>query len=124
HIRSLSPELVTTLTTASQAQPLSALTLMAACTHRMVTITPGDTVVLSATPIPGNEAMVGRTINQLYRQGAEVIYGSGVHVSGHACQEELKLMLTLIRPTFFVPVHGEYRHLVRNQQLALDVGLP
>ena len=123
-ISRLQPRQVAILTSGSQGEPLSALTRMAAGTHRMVTIAAGDTVVFSATPIPGNEAMVGRTINQLYRQGAEVIYGSEVHASGHACQEELKLMLTLVRPTFFVPVHGEYRHLVRNQQLALDVGLP
>ena len=112
------------LTSGSQGEPLSALTRMAAGTHRTVTIARGDTVVLSATPIPGNEAMVGRTINQLYRQGAEVIHGTAVHVSGHACQEELKLMLTLLRPRFFMPVHGEYRHLVLNQHLATTVGIP
>ena len=115
---------VTILTSGSQGEPLSALTRMASGTHRAVTITPGDTVVFSATPIPGNEAMVGRTINQLYRQGAEVIHGAEVHASGHACQEELKLMLTLLRPKFFIPVHGEYRHLVLNQALATSVGIP
>ena len=115
---------VAILTTGSQGEPLSAMTRMAAGTHRLVTIAPGDTVVLSASPIPGNEAMVGRTINQLFRQGAEVIYGPQVHVSGHACQEELKLMLTLLRPNFFIPVHGEYRHLVLNQLLAQEVGIP
>jgi ribonuclease J len=123
-IRRLPPRQVAILTTGSQGEPLSALTRMAAGTHRMVTITPGDTVVLSASPIPGNEGMVGRTINQLYRQGAEVIHGAGVHVSGHACQEELKLMLTLLRPRFFLPVHGEYRHLVLNRHLATTVGIP
>ena len=115
---------VVILTSGSQGEPLSALTRMAAGTHRMVTIQPGDTVVLSASPIPGNEAMVNRTINQLYRQGADVIHGAEVHVSGHAYQEELKLMLTLLRPMFFLPVHGEYRHLVLNQQLATAVGVP
>jgi ribonuclease J len=115
---------VVILTSGSQGEPLSALTRMAAGTHRMVTIQPGDTVVLSASPIPGNEAMVNRTINQLYRQGADVIHGARVHVSGHAYQEELKLMLTLLRPMFFLPVHGEYRHLVLNQQLATAVGVP
>jgi ribonuclease J len=115
---------ITILTTGSQGEPLSALTRMAAGTHRAMSIAPGDTVVFSATPIPGNEAMVSRTINQLYRQGAEVIHGPEVHASGHACQEELKLMLTLLRPRFFVPVHGEYRHLVLNQQLAATVGIP
>ena len=123
-IRRFPPRQVAILTTGSQGEPLSALTRMAAGTHRLVTITPGDTVVLSASPIPGNEAMVGRTINQLYRQGAEVIHGAEVHVSGHACQEELKLMLTLLRPMFFMPVHGEYRHLVLNQHLATEVGVP
>jgi ribonuclease J len=115
---------VAILTSGSQGEPLSALTRMAAGTHRMVAIQPGDTVVLSASPIPGNEAMVNRTINQLYRQGADVIHGAEVHASGHAYQEELKLMLTLLRPMFFLPVHGEYRHLVLNQQLATAVGVP
>ena len=112
------------LTTGSQGEPLSALARMAAGTHRSVSIRAGDTVVFSASPIPGNEATVGRTINMLYRQGAEVIHGSAVHASGHACQEELKLMLTLLRPRFFMPVHGEYRHLVLNQRLATTVGIP
>jgi ribonuclease J len=123
-IRRLPQRQTAILTSGSQGEPLSALTRMAAGTHRLVTITPGDTVVLSASPIPGNESMVGRTINQLYRQGAEVIHGAEVHVSGHACQEELKLMLTLLRPRFFLPVHGEYRHLVLNRQLATTVGIP
>jgi ribonuclease J len=123
-VRQLQDGQVVILTTGSQGEPLSALTRMAAGSHRMVTIHPGDTVVLSASPIPGNEAMVNRTINQLYRQGAQVIHGAEVHVSGHAYQEELKLMLTLIRPMFFIPVHGEYRQLVLNQQLATAVGIP
>jgi ribonuclease J len=123
-VRQLQDGQVVILTTGSQGEPLSALTRMAGGSHRMVTIHPGDTVVLSASPIPGNEAMVNRTINQLYRQGAQVIHGAEVHVSGHAYQEELKLMLTLIRPMFFIPVHGEYRHLVLNQQLATAVGIP
>jgi ribonuclease J len=118
------PQQVVILTSGSQGEPMSALTRMAAGTHRHVSISKGDTVVVAASPIPGNEAMVGRTINQLYRQGAEVIYGPGVHASGHACQEELKLMLTLLRPRFFLPVHGEYRHLILNQRLATDVGIP
>jgi len=123
-VRRLPERQVAILTSGSQGEPLSALTRMAAGTHRAVTIKSGDTVVFSATPIPGNEAMVGRTINQLYRQGAQVIHGAEVHASGHACQEELKLMLTLLRPTFFIPVHGEYRHLVLNQRLATSVGIP
>jgi len=123
-VRRLPPRQVAVLTSGSQGEPLSALTRMAAGTHRAVTVKPGDTVVFSATPIPGNETMVGRTINQLYRQGAEVIHGAEVHASGHACQEELKLMLTLLRPRYFIPVHGEYRHLVLNQRLATSVGIP
>jgi ribonuclease J len=115
---------VTLLTTGSQGEPLSALTRMASGQHRSVTIRRGDTVIIAATPIPGNEGMVARTINQLYRQGAEVIHGPAVHVSGHACQEELKLMLTLLRPRFFIPVHGEFRHLVLNRRLAVRVGIP
>jgi len=123
-VRSLRDRNVTILTTGSQGEPLSALTRMAMGQHRTVTIKTGDTVILSATPIPGNEGMVARTIDHLYRQGAEVIHGASVHASGHACQEELKLMLTLVRPHFFVPVHGEYRHLVLNRRLAATVGIP
>jgi len=123
-VRSLPDRHITILTTGSQGEPLSALTRMATGTHRTVTIKRGDTVIISASPIPGNEGMVDRTINQLYREGAEVIHGSPVHASGHAYQEELKLMLTLLRPRFFIPVHGEYRHLVLNRRLAADVGIP
>ncbi len=112
------------VTTGSQGEPLSALSRMAMGQHRTVTIKAGDTVIFSASPIPGNEGMVARTINHLYRQGAEVIHGAGVHASGHACQEELKLMLTFLRPRFFMPVHGEYRHLVLNRRLASTVGVP
>jgi ribonuclease J len=114
------------ISTGSQGEPMSALTRMANNDHRKVEIMPGDTVVLSATPIPGNEKMVSRTINQLYRQGAEVIHGPsiGIHASGHASQEELKMMLSLVRPKFFVPVHGEYRHLVKHAQLAKRIGIP
>lgn len=113
------------LTTGSQGEPMSALTRMSTADHRKVEIMPGDTVVISATPIPGNEKYVARTVDNLYRRGAHVFYGSsaGIHVSGHACQEELKLMLNLVRPTFFVPVHGEYRHLVHHAQLAREVGI-
>jgi ribonuclease J len=104
---------------------MSALTRMAMCDHKRIEIIPGDTVVISASPIPGNEKMVHRTIDNLFRQGAEVIYESvsGVHVSGHASQEELKLMLNLVKPKFFIPVHGEYRHLIKHAQLAQDVGV-
>jgi ribonuclease J len=116
---------VVVLTTGSQGEPMSALTRMAMCDHKRIEIIPGDTVVISASPIPGNEKMVHRTIDNLFRQGAEVIYESvsGVHVSGHASQEELKLMLNLVKPKFFIPVHGEYRHLIKHAQLAQDVGV-
>lgn len=117
---------VVILTTGSQGEPMSALTRMAMCDHKRVEIIPGDTVIISASPIPGNEKLVHRTINNLFRQGAEVIYESfsGVHVSGHASQEELKFMLNLVQPKFFIPVHGEYRHLIKHAHLAMDVGIP
>jgi len=117
---------VVLLTTGSQGEPMSALTRMAMADHRRVEIIPGDTVIISASPIPGNEKLVSRTIDQLFKQGAEVIYESwsGIHVSGHASQEDLKLMINLVRPKFFVPVHGEYRHLIKHAQLARDLGLP
>ncbi len=113
------------ITTGSQGEPMSALTKMAMSDHRKVEIIPGDTVVISATPIPGNEKLVSRTIDYLLRQGAEVVYekASGVHVSGHASQEELKLMHNIIRPKFFIPVHGEYRHLKKHAKLAQELGL-
>lgn len=114
------------LTTGSQGEPMSALTRMAMSEHKKVCIIPGDTVLISATPIPGNEKFVARTIDHLFKQGADVIYEaiSGVHVSGHASQEELKLMLNLISPKYFVPVHGEYRHLIHHAMLAKEVGIP
>lgn len=117
---------VAVITTGSQGEPMSALTRMAMSDHRKVEIVPGDTVIISANPIPGNEKLVARTINQLYRLGAEVIYEatSGIHVSGHASQEELKMMLNLVKPKFFVPVHGEYRHLIKHAKLAQQMGIP
>ena len=123
-LKGLADAHVMILTTGSQGEPMSALSRMATGQHRAVAIKAGDTVILSATPIPGNEGMVARTIDQLYRQGAEVLHGGPVHASGHACQEELKLMLTLLRPRYFLPVHGEYRHLVHNRRLAASVGIP
>ncbi|MCY0884427.1 MAG: ribonuclease J [Firmicutes bacterium] len=113
------------LTTGSQGEPMSALTRMSTADHKKVEILPGDTVIISATAIPGNEKNVARTVDNLYRRGAKVFYGpqAGIHVSGHACQEELKLMLTLVRPRFFIPVHGEYRHLVHHANLAKAVGM-
>ncbi|WP_324717631.1 ribonuclease J [Carboxydochorda subterranea] len=113
------------LTTGSQGEPMSALSRMASQDHRLVEIVPGDTVIISAHPIPGNERLVGRTVNRLFKLGANVIYEpfEGIHASGHACQEELKLLLNLVRPRFFVPVHGEYRMLVKHARLARDVGI-
>lgn len=122
----LPKEKVVIITTGSQGEPMSALTRMAMSEHKKVEIMPGDTVLISASPIPGNEKFVARTIDHLFKQGANVIYEaiSGVHVSGHASQEELKLMLNLVRPKFFIPVHGEYRHLIHHSQLAMEVGIP
>jgi len=117
---------ISIITTGSQGEPMSALSRMAAGEHRKVKIKTGDTVVISASPIPGNEKFVSRVINQLFAKGAEVIYSSiqDVHVSGHACQEELKLMHALVNPKFFIPVHGEYRHLKQHAELAIKLGLP
>jgi ribonuclease J len=113
------------LSTGSQGEPNSALTLMAAGEHKYVQIARGDLVVISARVIPGNERTVGAVINALYRLGAEVLYEDNafVHVSGHASQEDLKRMLALTRPRYFVPVHGEYRHLLGHARLAASTGL-
>ncbi len=113
------------LCTGSQGEPLSALTRIASGQHPMVSLKEGDTVILSANPIPGNEEMVHRTINNLYRRGATVFHSSrhGVHASGHASREELKLLLTLVRPRYFIPVHGEYRHLKLHAQLGASMGV-
>jgi ribonuclease J len=112
--------------TGSQGEPMSALSLMAAHEHKHVKISPDDVVVISAHAIPGNESNVSRVIDSLYRAGAEVVHDrtSPVHVSGHASQEELKFMLSLLSPEWFVPVHGEYRHLVHHAELAHEVGVP
>ena len=124
-IRSYSPEQVVLITTGSQGEPTSALVRIANQDHRDVAVMEGDTVVISATPIPGNELLVSRTIDNLLRQGAHVLYDrvALVHVHGHASQEELKMMLSLTRPRYFVPVHGEYRHLMAHARLAWDMGL-
>ncbi len=118
-------EKIVVITTGSQGEPMSALARMAASEHRKINVIPGDTVIISATPIPGNEKFVSKVINQLFKKGAQVIYDSQekIHVSGHACQEELKLMQALVKPKFFVPVHGEYRHLKKHGELAMEVGL-
>ena len=114
------------VTTGSQGEPSSALVRMANRDHRQVHIVPGDTVVLSASPVPGNEALVNRTVDNLFKQGAQVLYDkvAQVHVHGHASQEELKLLLNLVKPKFFMPIHGEYRHLTLHAKLAESVGIP
>ena len=125
-INKFQPEQIVIICTGSQGEPTSALTRIANQDHRQVRIQPNDTVILSATPVPGNEKMVNRTINNLFRQGAEVFYQaiSNVHVSGHGAQEELKLMLGLLRPQFIMPVHGEYRQLFLHEKLACSLGIP
>ncbi|CAI6028450.1 ribonuclease J [Cohnella sp. JJ-181] len=126
-VNKLPADRVVILSTGSQGEPMSALSRMARSTHRKVDILSGDTVIISATPIPGNEKYVGRTVDELMRLGAHVIYGpgsvSGVHVSGHGSQEELKLMLNLIRPQYFIPIHGEYRMLRHHALLGESVGI-
>ena len=114
------------ITTGSQGEAMSALYRMAYSDHRKIEIKPGDLVIVSASPIPGNEKLISRVIDELFKKGAEVIYESlaEVHVSGHACQEELKLILGLTKPTFFMPVHGEYRHLKRHAELGVKMGIP
>jgi|TARA_B100001971_G_scaffold51412_1_gene46578 ribonuclease J len=121
--RKLPPEKVVLMTTGSQGEPTSALVRIAKQEHRDVNIMSGDTVIISATPIPGNELPVSHTIDNLLRQGAKVLYDriATVHVHGHASQEELKLVLRLVRPKYFVPVHGEFRHLTAHAQLAWDL---
>jgi ribonuclease J len=125
-INKFPPERVVIICTGSQGEPTSALTRIANQDHRLVRIQKHDTVILSATPVPGNEKMVNRTINNLFRHGAEVYYQAiaNVHVSGHAAQEELKLMLNLLRPTYFLPIHGEYRQLILHAKLANSIGIP
>ena len=124
--RQLPPEQVVIMATGSQGEPTSALVRMAKGEHQDIEIMPGDTVVISASPIPGNETLVARTIDNLYRKGAKVFYSrtANVHVHGHASREELKMMLGLVKPQYFVPVHGEYRHQVAHSELAQSMGIP
>ncbi len=124
-VKQLPAAKVVILTTGSQGEPLSALTRIAHDSHKHIKVIAGDTVIFSATPIPGNERSVANTINALALRGANVIYGkdAGVHVSGHACQEEQKLMLNICQPKFFVPIHGEYRMLVKHTELANQCGV-
>jgi len=124
--RLLPDDQVTIITTGTQGEPMSSLTRMAQHRHKDISIKKGDTVILSSRFIPGNEKAITSTINSLYRMGAEVIYEkvSDIHTSGHAHKEELKLMLNLVKPGYFMPVHGEYRHLVKHIQLAEEAGIP
>ena len=124
-IKSYPGEKLAIITTGSQGETMSALTRMAAGEHKKVSITPNDLIIISANPIPGNENSVSKVVDDLMKIGAEVVYNSleAVHVSGHACQEEQKLMISLIRPKYFIPVHGEYRQLIAHSQTAQTVGI-
>ncbi len=124
-IKNYPDEKLVIITTGSQGEPMSALTKMAFGEHRKVSVTPNDYVIISATPIPGNEKMVGNVVNELMKRGVEVIYEKmyEVHVSGHACQEELKLMMGLTKPKYFIPVHGEQKHLQKHAGLAVLMGI-
>ena len=121
-VKNYPDEQVVLITTGSQGETMAALSRMAANTHRKVSIKPGDTIVFSSNPIPGNEKAVTNVINELYRKGAEVIF-QDTHVSGHACQEEIKLIYTLIHPKYAVPVHGEYKHLKAQAKIAESLGI-
>jgi len=125
-IRGMPHNKIVFITTGSQGEPTSALVRIANRDHRQVHIQRGDTVLISATPIPGNEAVVNRTVDNLFKQGAQVLYNkvAQVHVHGHGSQEELKLLLNLVKPKFFMPIHGEYRHLSLHAKLAQSVGVP
>lgn len=124
-IKRYTPEQLVIVTTGSQGEPLSALHRMSIGEHRQLELIPGDMIIISATPIPGNEKTVGNVVNELMCRGANVVYEKmyDVHVSGHACQEELKLMLGITKPKYFIPVHGEQKHLVHNAELAKGVGI-
>ncbi len=125
-LRNYPPEQTVIITTGSQGEPLSALHRMAFSEHRQVAIMPGDMIIISATPIPGNEKFVDKVVNELMKRGAEVVYERmyDVHVSGHACQEELKLMMSIVKPKYFIPVHGEQKHLIKHKMLAEEMGIP
>ena len=124
-VKNLPKEQVCIITTGSQGEPMSGLYRMAFSAHRQVDIGPGDRVIISASPIPGNEKSISKVINELFRKGADVIYKAlaDIHTSGHAYQEELKMMLSLTKPQYFIPVHGEYRHLVQHAKLAVSMGV-
>lgn len=124
-IKNYSPDELVVVTTGSQGEPMSALSRMASSEHRQVEINPGDMIIISATPIPGNEKLVNRVVNELMKRGANVVYEKmyDVHVSGHACQEEQKIILSLVKPKYFIPVHGEQKHLYKHAQLAYAMGI-
>lgn len=124
-IKNYAPNKLVIVTTGSQGEPLSALHRMAFSDHRQVEIIPGDMIIISATPIPGNEILVSRVVNELMKHGANVVYEKmyDVHVSGHACQEEQKLMLSIVKPKYFMPVHGEQKHLYKHKMLAYSMGM-
>ncbi len=124
-IKRFKPSQLTLITTGSQGEPMSALYRMAYSDHNQVTLGQNDLVILSSSAIPGNEKLVGRVVNELYKNGVKVLHDSSmeVHVSGHACQEELKLFQALVKPKYFMPVHGEYRHMAANRELALSIGV-
>lgn len=126
NINSVADDELTLIVTGSQGEPMGALARIAFSNHRHIKLKPNDLFIISASPISGNDKLIGRVINELYRKGCNVIYKDleAVHVSGHACQEELKLILRLTHPKFFMPVHGEYRHLVHHKNLAEKVGIP
>ena len=125
-IRNYDPSEIVVVTTGSQGEPLSALHRIAFSDHRQIEIIPGDMIIISATPIPGNEKLVSKVINELMKRGANVVYERmyDVHVSGHACQEELKLMMSIIKPKYFIPLHGEQKHLEKHAGLAEQMGIP
>jgi len=125
-IKRFKAEQITIITTGSQGEPMSALSRMAFSGHEKVELGPQDVVIISANPIPGNEKMVSRIVNELSHKGVHVVHDvvAEVHVSGHACQEELKLMMALTRPKYFMPIHGEYKHMVANSELAKTMGIP
>jgi len=123
-VNNLPPEKVLVLSTGSQGEPYSALSLLTNHSYKQLSLRPGDTVILATKPIPGNELIVYRLVDQLFRKGIEVIYGkdAGVHVSGHAAQEEIKLLINILKPKYLIPYHGEYRHLVLLKKLGKDLG--
>ena len=125
HMRGIPDEQIVIITTGSQGEPMSALTRMARGDHRKISVTAHDFIIISATPIPGNEKLVGKVINDLMTLGAEVIYERtmGIHVSGHGCREELRTIIGLTKPKYFIPVHGEYKHLIKSRELAMEMGI-